>query len=243
MSNRYPEDFDLDIHVSVLKAYLEDSFSHREIQKKILGLPAPPRGGGFVTMGILHFYEIREDKKGILKRKPLKIEYEESSGKYKKALHLLIKFTEYENYIKKHIKDNNDFSIPENVKTEFSAIVKQRISQNILRGIVLDNYKHKCALCNVDQKDLLVCSHIKPWAVDEENRLNEKNAISLCVWHDKLFDKGYITFSNKLEIMIAKTAPDYIKKEISDLIFNQPKKGHPDSAFLKYHRESIFRKD
>lgn len=50
------KDFDTDVELDVLKAFLVEGKSHREIQRDILGFLAPARGGGFVTMNILQKY-------------------------------------------------------------------------------------------------------------------------------------------------------------------------------------------
>ena len=63
------EKFEQQKIAEVIYAYLVDGESHRKIQHEILNLPAPARGGGFIVMEILHHYNIRGDKKGILKRK------------------------------------------------------------------------------------------------------------------------------------------------------------------------------
>ncbi len=52
----------------VLTAYLCRGQSHREIQREILHLEAPARGGGFKTMEILHKFGIRKEHKSILSR-------------------------------------------------------------------------------------------------------------------------------------------------------------------------------
>ena len=56
-----------DREYKVLKAYLVDGWSHRKIQREILKLDAPARGGGFVAMDILHKYNITGEYKAILK--------------------------------------------------------------------------------------------------------------------------------------------------------------------------------
>ncbi|AZJ31559.1 hypothetical protein SAMN05444344_0004 [Tenacibaculum mesophilum] len=55
----------------VIKAYLIDGQSHRNIQREILSLPAPVRGGRFVIMELLHHYNIRGDKKDLLTLKSI----------------------------------------------------------------------------------------------------------------------------------------------------------------------------
>jgi len=184
MGVKYVDDFPLDIHEEVIRAYLVESRSHRQIQREILGLPAPDHGGGFVTMGILHYYDIREDKKGILITSSIKKEMEGASDQYKRALMLISGIKEYIDEIDQLIEGNgNDFNPPDG-PTEIPAAIKRRISQRVLRKKILDNYSMKCAICNVKEEDLLVCSHIIPWSIDEGNRLNPRNAICLCVWHE-----------------------------------------------------------
>ena len=43
-------------HLKVVHAFVVEGKSHREIQREILNLPAPARGGGYVAMNILHYY-------------------------------------------------------------------------------------------------------------------------------------------------------------------------------------------
>jgi 5-methylcytosine-specific restriction protein B len=76
----------------VIYAYLVKSLSHRAIQREILGEEAPANGGGFLTMTILHNYELRKEKKGILKHKKIEDELKIASGKYLEALQLLKKY-------------------------------------------------------------------------------------------------------------------------------------------------------
>ena len=99
MASSHKDNFDMETHVEIIKAYLADGMSHRAIQKEILGLPAPARGGGFITMNILHHYDIRDDKKNILKKASIDSEIRHASKEYKKALFLLNSFNEFEDKI------------------------------------------------------------------------------------------------------------------------------------------------
>lgn len=80
------------IHCEVIVAYLYKEYSHRKIQLEILKLPAEVRGGGYVTMEILHHYDIHGDKKGLLKRNKLEDEIINAKGMYKVALELISKY-------------------------------------------------------------------------------------------------------------------------------------------------------
>jgi len=53
--------------LDVVKAFLCNGLSHREIQKNILREDAPVRGGGFLAMNILHRFGIRDQHKNILR--------------------------------------------------------------------------------------------------------------------------------------------------------------------------------
>lgn len=53
--------------LEILKAYLIEGLSMREIQKEIIGVDAPAHGGGFLAMEILHKYNVKGEQKGILK--------------------------------------------------------------------------------------------------------------------------------------------------------------------------------
>jgi len=60
-----------EIDFRVIEAYLINGWSHRKIQIDILELEAPPRGGGFKAMEILHRYGITAEFKGILRGQEL----------------------------------------------------------------------------------------------------------------------------------------------------------------------------
>lgn len=50
----------------VIKAYLQESWSHRKIQKDVLRLDAPVRGGGFEAMTILHKFGLKKEHKAVI---------------------------------------------------------------------------------------------------------------------------------------------------------------------------------
>ena len=242
MKIRYVDDFPLDVHEELIRAYLIDSKSHRQIQREILGLPAPDHGGGFVTMAILHYYDIREDQKGILKTSTLERELEGASDQYRRALMLVSDINEYIDKVNDVIEGKASDYCPPDGPTELPVESKRRISHSSLRRRVLKNYSKRCALCEVQEVDLLVCSHITPWSIDEKNRLNPMNAICLCVWHDKLFDKGYFSLGEGYRLIVSTQTPIYIEQGLRNLIFQLPLTEPPDDGFLQYHEEEILKK-
>jgi hypothetical protein len=223
--------------LQVLIAYLYDGKSHREIQREILNLPAPARGGGFVAMDILHYFNIKGDKKGVLSSLDINNEISRSDGNYLKALKLVKEYIDTELKAKESLKTKT-FDI-DTSNTEILGTTKIRINQNVLREYVLQIYDNKCSLCNIDKKDLLVCSHIKPWSVDEKNRLNPSNAICFCVLHDKLFDRGYFSLDNNYRIIFGVKTDLSISSLFNGLSFRKPAKDMPSIEFLKYHLEEM----
>ena len=108
------------------------------------------------------------------------------------------------------------------------------------------NYSVKCAICSISTKDFLIASHIIPWAKDKNNRLNPQNAICLCSFHDKAFDKGYISISNDYKVIVSDNIKDDILsnelKKYENQKIHLPSIMKPDKSFLDYHRLNILKK-
>lgn len=123
------------------------------------------------------------------------------------------------------------------------AVVKVRINQGIFRDRLLQKYSH-CCLCNVNNKDLLIASHIKPWKDSEEDeRLDLDNGFLLCPNHDKLFDNGFISFDNEGQIIISEQLNQVnqtfmnVKRDMKIDINNGNRR------YLEYHRDHILQKE
>ena len=128
--------------------------------------------------------------------------------------------------------------------------VKTRVNQTIFRQIVLINYSTNCAICGIDIPELLVASHIIPWAQNSKERLNPENGICLSSLYDTAFDKGFIGISKDYKLLISNklkenSTKDYYNKYFG-LIENQkiqiPIKYEPKKEFLEYHLDTIFLK-
>jgi len=99
-------------------------------------------------------------------------------------------------------KNNFTYEVREGV--DVKRTTKARKNQNYFRKMLLVSYDGKCALTNINQPELLIASHIKPWAVDKETRLDPRNGILLNALHDRAFDKGFITFEDDLSLVVSK---------------------------------------
>jgi putative restriction endonuclease len=161
---------------------------------------------------------------------------------------------ESEILLSKFLKQKIDIVIEEEFEIKEGkvrdAIVKVRVNQSFFRSAVLASYDNKCCITGISISDLLVASHIVPWAKDEKNRLNPANGLCLNSIHDKAFDKGYIGIDEKYQLVISKSITDF-KKEINIQKFfldfenkkiEMPKRFLPSMEFLNYHQKNIFKK-
>ncbi len=130
------------------------------------------------------------------------------------------------------------------VTTEKVMEQKIRIGQSYFRKRLLEEML-RCPITGIDEKRLLIASHIKPWVHSNNNeRLDIKNGLLLSPLFDKLFDKGIglITFTLDKEILISKNLSKENRERLNvsdkQKIENLDIRGREE--FLKYHREFIF---
>lgn len=128
-------------------------------------------------------------------------------------------------------------------------MVKVRVNQAFFRASVLASYNFTCCVTGLKIPELLVAGHIKPWAVDEANRMNPSNGLALNSLHDRAFENGLITITPGLKIRVSPTlfqradnptVRDYfLAFEGKGII--APSRFLPDPDLLKYHNEERFR--
>ena len=120
------------------------------------------------------------------------------------------------------------------------AIVKVRVNQGIFRDRLLSRYS-KCCLCNVNNPQLLIASHIKPWSECEDSeKLLVDNGFLLCPNHDSLFDKGLISFNDDGTIIISDKLDETNRLFMNVNIDMRIKVYEGNVPFLKYHRERLY---
>lgn len=127
-------------------------------------------------------------------------------------------------------------------------IVKVRVNQSFFRSTILAAYNNTCCITGINQSELLIAGHIRPWGVDEKNRLNPRNGIAINALHDKAFEAGFITitpeFIIKISPLLLKQKSQYSidffgRYENQKIIL--PSRFLPDVTFLKYHNENRFK--
>lgn len=131
------------------------------------------------------------------------------------------------------------------------SIAKRRKGQDYFRRMILYNYGGRCALTGINVPQLLLASHIIPWAdkSHQKDRLNPCNGICLSALYDKAFDKGFITISpDDYTIQLSSALREYETQEYFDKQFGSfsgkqiamPIDYKPNRDFLAYHRDHVF---
>lgn len=126
--------------------------------------------------------------------------------------------------------------------TEKDQLIKARLGQGLFRLRVTKLEKF-CRVTRVTELSLLIASHIKPWhKCSNQERLDGNNGILLSPHIDKLFDKGWISFSNDGDILVYS---DGIRQVLIAWGVNPEFKVAPfaikQHKYLDYHRTKIFK--
>lgn len=155
----------------------------------------------------------------------------------------LLKYSQYlANSPSNAIENDIDSIIDSDVLdvTEKAAFIKARLGQGHFRGKLI-NYWKACSVSGFPDVNLLVASHIKPWAVsDNVERTDVFNGLLLLPNLDRAFDLGYITFDDAGHIVISKALgnPELagISKDMHIKLVDRHK------TYMDYHRQHVFAK-
>lgn len=128
-------------------------------------------------------------------------------------------------------------------KTEREAIINARVGQGVFRDLLIKKYDGRCIVTGVDDKRILLASHIRPWSVSSnEQRLSSENGLLLSPLYDRLFDTGLITFSDEGQIICSRELEN---KNIDLLKIDRNRKYDLKISALfienlKYHQNVVF---
>ena len=97
----------------------------------------------------------------------------------------------------------------------------------------------------INEESLLIASHIKPWAVsDLKERIDPNNGFILSPLYDKLFDRGYITFSDDKRVSISNWLSRQVIGRIGikeNQMFQFLPINDARAKYLEYHRNMVFK--
>lgn len=119
-----------------------------------------------------------------------------------------------------------------------------RVGQGLYREKLLSECPY-CPITMINDERLLIASHIKPWAVSTETeKLDHKNGFMLSPLYDKLFDRGFMTFTEDRRIILSNWISPANKKRlgVQDGQFIQMLPlDDSRQEYMKFHRTSVFK--
>lgn len=124
------------------------------------------------------------------------------------------------------------------------AITQARNGQGWFRDVLID-YWSSCSVTGCGEHELLVASHIKPFAdcVGNAEALDRYNGLLLTPALDKAFDTGFISFADDGQILVSgrlhPADADALGIEATMKLRRVDPRHRP---YLMYHREHCFRK-
>ena len=129
-------------------------------------------------------------------------------------------------------------------ETDREAVRRVRTTQHLFRAIILTSYAECCAVCAWPARELLVASHIIGWAVDASHRMNPRNGICLCSFHDRAFDAAMIDVDDEFFIRVtARCHVDRSHRVARDMLYRfdgvrmrLPDRWQPDPKLLTRRR-------
>lgn len=169
--------------------------------------------------------------------------------KYKYLGEFFVKSVDYQNKFfilqNKNIKNNIVISqIKKHLLDEkyVQTYSKTRIGQFFFREQLIEIFHGKCALCRLEGKELLLASHIKPYSLSDCNEcIDPNNGLLLCPNHDKLFDKGLISFDSNGDLLIS----SYLTEEQKAMLnINNKQKiflNEKMKEYMQYHKLNVFK--
>lgn len=123
-------------------------------------------------------------------------------------------------------------------RTERSAIIRQRIGQDLFRIALMLKFERKCVITGISDRELLRASHIKPWrdCADDTERLDLENGLLLSALWDAAFDRGLVSFGKKGEPIASN---DLTADAREALTFDQAKPirmSKAQATYMQWHR-------
>lgn len=133
-------------------------------------------------------------------------------------------------------------------ETSGQRTVEVRLKQSLFRRVVMSSYNEACCMTGLSDLRLLVASHIVPWGVNTQQRLNPSNGLCLSALHDRAFDRGLLTVLPDLSIRVSselkrQKGQAFARSALIELEgqkIRSPEKFFPQADFLRWHNETVF---
>lgn len=128
--------------------------------------------------------------------------------------------------------------------TRQSEIRRARQGQGLYREKLLADCPF-CPITMINDERLLIASHIKPWAVaTDKEKIDPKNGFILSPLYDRLFDRGFMTFTEDRKIVLSNWISPANKRRLG-IVDGQFIQMLPlddkRQAYMDFHRASVFK--
>lgn len=129
-------------------------------------------------------------------------------------------------------------------QAERQEISRAREGQGKYREQLLEQCRF-CPFTMIADERLLIASHIKPWAAStDEEKIDPYNGYILSPLYDKLFDRGFITFTENRHIILSEFISPYTWKQIglkNDTFIKALPMDEKRIEYLQFHHSSVFK--
>jgi predicted restriction endonuclease len=149
----------------------------------------------------------------------------------------------------KLIGSTTDYEVIEKQKRERAKSIGRQGADQFRKQVI--EHMPQCPFTKISDEKLLIASHIKPYSICvREGRLDQAvdflNGLALTPTYDKLFDQGYITFTDKGDLICGTLLSTYTWERLN---INPNAKNNlrifPEERqeYLEYHRKYVFQDD
>lgn len=140
--------------------------------------------------------------------------------------------------------NKNSSKIPKKNQKKQKDISKARDGQGKYREQLLEQCRF-CPITMISDERLLIASHIKPWvSSNDEEKTDPYNGYILSPLYDKLFDRGFITFTESRHVILSEFISPYTWKQIgmrNDTFIKALPMDDKREKYLEFHHQSVFK--
>lgn len=147
-------------------------------------------------------------------------------------------------YGKPKAETNLEEKLDKRKEKEEQTVRQARDGQGKYREQLLEQCRY-CPFTMIADERLLIASHIKPWAASSlKEKIDPFNGYMLSPLYDKLFDRGFITFTENRHVLLSDFISPYTWKQIglkNDTFIKPLIMDDKRIEYLKFHHESVFK--
>lgn len=147
-------------------------------------------------------------------------------------------------YGKQKGKNNEEVQNVQKETDSQKEVRKARDGQGKYREQLLEQCRY-CPFSMISDERLLIASHIKPWAASNDTeKVDPYNGYILSPLFDKLFDRGFITFTENRHVLLSEFISPYTWKQIgikNDSFISHLPMDEKRIEYLKFHQNSVFK--